>query len=61
MTLWTGALAGKRESLEREKRYVCKDGSTVWAHVVAQVVRDAAGRASAAMSGRTRPSSPLIS
>ncbi|HEY5189728.1 MAG TPA: PAS domain S-box protein, partial [Solirubrobacteraceae bacterium] len=34
------ALAGQRESLEREKRYVHKDGSVVWAHVLAQVIRD---------------------
>jgi PAS domain S-box-containing protein len=38
-----GALAGDRESLEREKRYVRKDGSVVWAHVLAQVVREAGG------------------
>jgi PAS domain S-box-containing protein len=38
------ALAGQRESLEREKRYVRKDGSVVWAHVLAQVIRDGAGR-----------------
>ena len=37
------ALAGKRESLEREKRYVRKDGSVVWARVLAQVIRDADG------------------
>jgi PAS domain S-box-containing protein len=34
------ALAGRRESLERDKRYVHKDGSVVWAHVLAQVIRD---------------------
>jgi PAS domain S-box-containing protein len=38
-----GALAGDRESLEREKRYVHKDGSVVWAHVLAQVIRAAGG------------------
>jgi PAS domain S-box-containing protein len=38
-----GALAGDRESLEREKRYVRKDGSVVWAHVLAQVIRKAGG------------------
>jgi PAS domain S-box-containing protein len=38
-----GALAGTRESLEREKRYLHKDGSVVWAHVLAQVIREAGG------------------
>jgi PAS domain S-box-containing protein len=38
-----GALAGNRESLEREKRYLLKDGSVVWAHVLAQVIREASG------------------
>jgi PAS domain S-box-containing protein len=38
-----GALAGERESLEREKRYVRKDGLVVWARVLAQVIRDAGG------------------
>jgi PAS domain S-box-containing protein len=38
-----GALAGTRESLECEKRYVHKDGSVVWAHVLAQVIREAGG------------------
>ena len=38
------ALAGQRESLEQEKRYVHKDGSVVWAHVLAQVIRDGHGQ-----------------
>ena len=38
-----GALAGTRESLECEKRYVGKDGSVVWARVLAQVIREAGG------------------
>lgn len=37
------AIAGEAESLEREKRYVCRDGSIVWAHVRVEVIRDAAG------------------
>jgi PAS domain S-box-containing protein len=39
-----GALAGDRESLEREKRYVRKDGSVVWARVLAQLIRGAGGQ-----------------
>ena len=38
-----GAIAGERESLEREKRYVHKDGSVVWAHVLARVIRERGG------------------
>jgi PAS domain S-box-containing protein len=37
------ALAGERDSLEREKRYVRKDGSVVWAWVLVQVIRDEKG------------------
>jgi PAS domain S-box-containing protein len=37
------ALAGMRDSLEREKRYVRKDGSVLWARVLAQVIRDETG------------------
>ena len=37
------AIAGERDSLEREKRYVRKDGSVVWARVRAEVIRDEAG------------------
>jgi PAS domain S-box-containing protein len=37
------ALAGECDSLEREKRYVRKDGSVVWTWVVAQVIRDGTG------------------
>jgi PAS domain S-box-containing protein len=41
----TAALAGERDGLEREKRYLRKDGSLVWARVLVQVVRDDAGAA----------------
>jgi PAS domain S-box-containing protein len=37
------AIAGELDSLEREKRYVCKDGSVLWARVRAEVIRDKAG------------------
>jgi PAS domain S-box-containing protein len=37
------ALAGRAETLEREKRYVAKDGSVVWAHIREEVIRDEAG------------------
>ncbi len=37
------AIAGKVDIFEREKRYVCKDGSFCWARVRAQVIRDEAG------------------
>ena len=36
-------LKGERDSLERDKRYVRKDGSVVWARVRAEVVRDEMG------------------
>ena len=36
-------LKGERDSLERDKRYVRKDGSVVWARVRAEVVRDETG------------------
>lgn len=39
----TAALAGERRSQEREKRYLCRDGSVLWARVVTQVMRDQAG------------------
>jgi PAS domain S-box-containing protein len=39
------AIAGERDISEREKRYVCKDGSLRWARVRAEVIRDAAGEA----------------
>lgn len=37
------ALAGQRDSVHREKRYVRKDGSVVWALTRVQVIRDRAG------------------
>ena len=39
-----GALAGERETLEREQRYVRKDGSVIWARVLHQVIRDGGGQ-----------------
>jgi PAS domain S-box-containing protein len=39
----TAALAGERDRLGREKRYLRKDGSVVWARVLVQLVRDDAG------------------
>ena len=38
-----GVAAGRGDSLERERRYLHKDGSVVWVHVRAEVIRDAAG------------------
>jgi PAS domain S-box-containing protein len=35
--------AGSAESLERDRRYLHKDGSVVWVHVRAEVIRDDAG------------------
>jgi PAS domain S-box-containing protein len=40
---FTAALAGERDSCEREKRYVRKDGSILWARVRAELIRDEAG------------------
>ena len=37
------ALAGQRDVFEREKRFVRRDGSLVWARVRAEVARDAKG------------------
>jgi PAS domain S-box-containing protein len=37
------AIRGELESSEREKRYVCKDGSIIWARVRAELIRDEAG------------------
>jgi PAS domain S-box-containing protein len=37
------ALAGRRDSVQREKRYVRKDGSIVWALTRVEVIRDTAG------------------
>jgi PAS domain S-box-containing protein len=37
------AIAGELDSHEREKRYVCKDGSIVWARVRGELIRDEAG------------------
>jgi PAS domain S-box-containing protein len=39
------AIAGGPDSHEREKRYVCKDGSILWARVRGEVIRDEAGNA----------------
>ena len=39
------AIAGERDSCEREKRYLCRDGSLLWVRVRAEVVRGAAGEA----------------
>ena len=41
--LVAAALAGDIDSLEREKRYVGKDGSIRWARVRTELVRDHAG------------------
>src|ERR1039458_6515404 len=37
------AMAGGPESLDREKRYVRKDGSILWSRVRAELIRDDAG------------------
>jgi PAS domain S-box-containing protein len=37
------ALAGDGDSLEREKRYIRKDGSLLWARVLEQLIRDEHG------------------
>ncbi len=37
------AIAGSRDSSDREKRYVRKDGSIVWSRVRAEIVRDETG------------------
>jgi PAS domain S-box-containing protein len=37
------AVAGRLDSAERDKRYVAKDGSVVWARVRAEIIRDDGG------------------
>jgi len=44
------AIAGQTDSLERDKRYVARDGSVVWAHVRTELVRDDEGRAAYTVS-----------
>jgi PAS domain S-box-containing protein len=39
----SAALAGDRDSVEREKRYIRKDGSVLWARTRVEVIRDQAG------------------
>ncbi len=36
----TGVAAGRGDSLERDRRYLHRDGSIVWVHVRAEVIRD---------------------
>jgi PAS domain S-box-containing protein len=38
-----GVAAGRGDSLERDRRYLHRDGSIVWVHVRAEVIRDPAG------------------
>jgi PAS domain S-box-containing protein len=42
--------AGDTDSLERERRYLHRDGSIVWVHVRAEVIRDEAGQPILAVS-----------
>ncbi len=39
-----GAVAGSRNLLEREKRYLRKDGSVVWVHARSEMIRNEAGQ-----------------
>jgi PAS domain S-box-containing protein len=43
VTFVAAALEGTADSLEHDKRYVRKDGVTVWAHVRVEVIRDEQG------------------
>jgi two-component system, NarL family, sensor histidine kinase UhpB len=36
-------LTGKRTTFETDKRYIRKNGSTLWAHAISTILRDAAG------------------
>ena len=42
--------AGRGDSLERDRRYIHRDGSVVWVHVRAEVIRDQAGEPLSAVS-----------
>jgi PAS domain S-box-containing protein len=45
-----GVAAGRGDSLERDRRYLHRDGSTVWVHVRAEVIRGQAGEPLYALS-----------
>jgi len=45
LKLFRELIEGKRESYQREKRYICKDGTIIWAELNAAVVRDQRGKA----------------
>ncbi|MCW2990949.1 MAG: hypothetical protein JWM73_1543 [Solirubrobacterales bacterium] len=40
---WAAVLAGERDKLERDKRYLHRDGTVRWMHVRSEVTRDADG------------------
>jgi PAS domain S-box-containing protein len=40
---FAGVAAGRGDSLERDRRYLHRDGSVVWVHVRTEVIRDEAG------------------
>jgi PAS domain S-box-containing protein len=43
MALWEEITAGKRDHLQIEKRFCCKEGSTIWANLTGSVLRNAKG------------------
>lgn len=43
--LFRELIEGKRESYRREKRYIRKDGTIIWAELIAAVIRDEQGNA----------------
>ncbi len=45
LRLFRELIEGKRESYQREKRYIRKDGTIIWADLTAAVVRDRPGKA----------------
>jgi PAS domain S-box-containing protein len=45
LRLFRELIEGKRESYQREKRYIRKDGTIIWADLTAAVVRDRQGKA----------------
>ncbi len=42
--LWQELVAGKREMYRREKRYIRKDGTVIWADLTAVALRDESGK-----------------
>jgi PAS domain S-box-containing protein len=45
VALWEEVIAGKRDQIQVEKRFCCKDGSIIWANLTGSVLRNSGGEA----------------